>query len=203
VTITASYGGTVQFRGLAKPVRYDGVQGEFAAARVPGQVRITRGDLNARDIVGPVRVTSRTQDVQLSRFTDSLEISVDRGDLELRPGNVPLSKIEARTRFGAIDFAAPPNAAFQIAATADRGEITNDFGGGLNPENHGRGMSLKGSVGEGPRVVLSTDRGSITIRKSTGEEAQAFPDLPPANPRRIPAPPKPPEPAQSLQPIEQ
>ena len=203
VTITASYGGTVQFRGLAKPVRYDGVQGEFVAARVPGQVRITRSDLNARDLVGPVRVTSRTQDVQLSHFTDSLEVSVDRGDVELRPGNVPLPKIEAHTRFGAIDLAAPPTAGFQISATTDRGEITNDFGAGLNLQNEGRGMSLKGSVGEGPRIVLSTNRGSITIRKASGEEAPAFPDIPTARPRRIPTPPNAPEPAQALQPIQQ
>jgi hypothetical protein len=204
VTITASYGGTVQFRNLAKPVRYEGVQGEFAAVRIPGQVRMTRGDFNGRNIVGPVRITSRTQDVQLSDFTESVEVSVDRGDVELRPGRTPLPEIEAHTRFGAIDFAAPPSAGFQIVATAERGEVTNDFGGGLNPEEQGHGMSLRGSVGQGPRVVLSTNRGSITIRKATGEEARTLPENSrPEAPRRIPNPPNPPNPAQSLRPIEQ
>jgi DUF4097 and DUF4098 domain-containing protein YvlB len=193
VTITASYGGAVQFRGLAKPVRYEGPQGEFGAERVPGQVRITRGDFNGNNVTGPIRITSRTQDVQLSDFTQSLEISIDRGDVELRPGNLPLPRIEARTRFGAIDFAAPDKAQFQISATTHGGEVTNDFGGGLNPESQGRGMSLRGSIGQGPQIVLETNRGSITIRKASVEQTRAVPEHPPL-------PPKPPEP---LRPIEQ
>jgi hypothetical protein len=183
----------VQFRGLAKPVRYEGPQGEFGAERVPGQVRITRGDFNGNNVTGPIRITSRTQDVQLSDFTQSLEISIDRGDVELRPGNLPLPRIEARTRFGAIDFAAPDKAQFQISATTHGGEVTNDFGGGLNPESQGRGMSLRGSIGQGPQIVLETNRGSITIRKASVEQTRAVPEHPPL-------PPKPPEP---LRPIEQ
>lgn len=193
VTIRASYIGTVQFRGLAKPVRYDGPQGEFSAERVPGQVRVTRGDFNGSNVIGPVRINSRTQDVQLSDFSQSLEISLDRGDVELRPGNLPMPKIEARTRFGAIDLAAPDKAQFQINATTHSGEITNDFGGGLTPESQGRGMYLRGSIGQGPLIVLETNRGSITIRKASVEQTRAVPEQPPA----------PPKPAEPLRAIEQ
>jgi hypothetical protein len=135
-----------------------------------------------------------------------LEISLDRGDIELRPGNVPLPKMDVRTGSGDIEFAVPEKAKFDLNATTNRGEITNDFGGNFHAENEGRGAQLRGNAGEGPRVALSTNRGAITLRKaSTSERTGVFPDVPTAEPKpgKHPAAPKPPEAPPALKPLEQ
>ncbi|MEO8025632.1 MAG: DUF4097 family beta strand repeat-containing protein [Bryobacteraceae bacterium] len=201
VIIGSDLRGTIQFRGLAKPLRFESSQTTLAVEKIPGLVRMELGELHASDIVGPIRLTSRTKDVQISNFTQSLEISIDRGDIEVRPARTPLGKIDVHTRSGDIDFAAPAAAKFQMNAETNRGELTNDYGSPLKIDNTDHGGVIKGAVGAGPDITLTTGRGAITIRKSTGEEAtssttKVFPRLPEA-----PLPPK--APVAPMKPLEQ
>lgn len=198
VTVAARFGGTVQFHNLAKPVHFESEHAEFSAEAVPGQVRISLSDLNASNLVGPIRLTGRSKDVQINDFTQGVEISLDRGDIELRPGKGLLGKLEVHTRSGDIDLSLPEKARVQLTATTDRGEITNDYNPAFESRSQGHGASLNGSTGDGPRVNLTTGRGSVTVRKATDEAAQASPAAP-ARPAR-PAPPQAPE---SLKPVEQ
>ncbi len=190
VTISASYTGMVQFRNVAKPVRYEAQNTEFSAERIPGQVRMTLSDVNGNDVVGPVRLHARSRDVQFTNFTQSVEITLDRGDVELRPGNAPLGRFDVHTRSGDIEFAIPEKAKLELNASTDRGEITNDYGSSLSSDTSGHGASLKGNIGDGPKIVLLTNRGSITVRKSNGtEQSSAISEPPhPANPPKAPAP---------------
>ena len=198
VTVTGSYGGTSQFRNIPKRVRFESRNTDFSAEAIPGSLRVSLSDLSATNLVGPVRLQSKTKDVQIADFTQSLDVTLDRGDIEIRPGKAAV-KMEVRTRSGDIDLSLPDNAKVQISATTDRGEITNDYSPGLEARSEGHGASLKGSTGDGPRVTLSTSRGSVTVRKaSSAEVSQAIPALPPAVPKPPKAAPQPP-----LKPIEQ
>jgi DUF4097 and DUF4098 domain-containing protein YvlB len=199
VNVTANYVGMIQFRALAKPLRYESQNTEFTVERIPGLVRLTLSDLNGTNLIGPIRLRGRSKDVQLVNFTQSVDIELDRGDIELRPGNVPLGKYEVRTRSGEIEFAIPEKARLDLNATTDRGEITNDYGGNLHAENSGRGATLKGSIGDGPRIELNTGRGSITVRKSSGPETSTVLEELPAPPQ----PPRAPGGPQTLKPVEQ
>lgn len=205
VIVDADLRGTIQFRSLAKPLRYESSQTKLNVERIPGLLRMGLGELHASDVVGPVRVTSRTKDIQISNFTESLEISVDRGDIEVRPGKLPLSKIEVHTRSGDIEFAAPAAAKFHLSGNTTRGEITNDYGPPLKTEDENRGGgSIRGAVGTGPEVTLTTDRGAIKIRKSSGDDTtKIFPNIPEPKPAEAPEPPNPPKAPKALKPLEQ
>ncbi len=219
VTVGSDLRGTIQFRALAKPLRFESTQTTLAIEKIPGLVRMGLGELNISDAVGPIRVTSKTKDVQISNFSNSLELSVDRGDIEVRPGKVPLGKIDVRTRSGDIEISLPVSAKFQMNGETLKGEVTNDFGSPLKIENERSGGTVKGSAGAGPEIRLSTNRGALTIRKSTGDEmlppsatsgsSKVFPNVPesaksreapptPAAPKAPKAPPAPP-----LKPLEQ
>jgi len=197
VNVAANYVGMIQFRGLAKQLRYESQNTEFTVARIPGQVRLTLSDLNGTNLVGPIFLHGKSKDVQLVNFTESVDIVLDRGDIELRPGHVPLSKFDVHTRSGDIELSIPEKAKLELVASTDRGEITNDFGDHFRADNSGRGASLKGNIGDGPRLELGTNRGSITVRKSTGpEQTTVFEEVPPSPP---PAPNAP----RTLKPVEQ
>jgi hypothetical protein len=145
------------------------------------------GEFTAENIVGPVRLNARSRDVQISEFTQSLDVTLDRGDVTMRPGkSVP--KIEVHTRSGDIDLALPPGAKFDLKASTDRGEAHNDFGSPLTVEETNRGATIAGSNG-GPQVRLETGRGAVTVHKSSDEEV-TFPNIPSAP--NAPPPPKPP-----------
>lgn len=181
VIINGVYMGQVQFSGLDKPLRFEGQRMELHVEKVPGQVRILPGDFSANDVTGPIRLSGRSINAQFTGFTGPLDLTLESGDVELRPGKLPLAKMEVRTgRSGDIDLALPANSKFDLHGTTNRGEIHNDYGGTLRVEDSGHGgATIAGAVEDGPPVRLTTDRGSITVRKTTGQEKVAvFPTLP-------------------------
>lgn len=191
VTISATYSGVVQFRNLAKPLHYKGAQTELNIEKLPGQVRMALGDFTASNLVGPARLSTRSRDVQISDFTNSLEVSVDRGDIGLRPGNVPLARMDVHTRVGDIELSVPPGAKFDLTASTARGDVTNDYGPPLKLENEGRGATLRGSVNGGPTVNLQTGNGHVVVRKASAEDRPMMPHGSEFKPSEIPQPSKP------------
>ncbi len=167
VTINGDYTGSVSLHDLAKPVRVESMRTELDAQQVPGEIRLDRGSLSIQNVVGPVRLTTRATDVSLDGFSDQVELTVDKGDIDLRPGHVPLGKMTVHTRSGNIELALPQSAAFALSASTDHGEIDNEFGEALKERTEGRGARLEGTIGTGPDLNLTTDRGSITVRKGT------------------------------------
>lgn len=172
VTVSGAYSGVLEFRNLAKPLRYQGETTTMEIEKLPGDMRMTRGDLAASNLVGPITLSTRSRDVEMSNFTNSLDISVDRGDVTLHPGQLPLARIEAQTRSGNIDLALPPNAKFDLSATTSHGEASNDFGAPLRLDNEGRGSAIKGSNG-GATVTIHSDHGDVTVRKASAEDQPA------------------------------
>ncbi len=169
VTISGDYTGTVSLRDLSKPVRVENMRTELDVQQVPGEIRLDRGSLNVQKVVGPLRLTTRATDVSVDGFSNGLELTVDKGDIDLRPGQLPLGKMVVHTRSGNIELALPPTASFVLNASTDHGEIDNQFGETLQQRTDGRGARLQGNVGDGPEINLTTDRGSITVRKASGE----------------------------------
>jgi hypothetical protein len=92
-----------------------------------------------------------------------------------------------RLDVGRIELIVPEKAAFQLEATTERGDAINDYGAPLQKESDGHASTIKGSVGSGPTVRLTANRGSVEVRK----EGQAPSDMGSAE---LPAPPRPPRP---------
>ena len=180
VTIAGVYSGVIQFRNLAKPLRFNGQVTELNIEKLPGQVRMALGDFNASNLVGPVHLSTRSRDVQISDFTNALEVSVERGDIHLHPGELPLARIDAQTGSGDLALSIPAGAKFDLTATATRGDITNDFGPPLTLDHEDRfGATLRGSTGGGSAVKLHVERGSVTVRKAApGEKILIPPQTP-------------------------
>src|SRR5260370_7437036 len=84
------------------------------------------GAFTARDVVGPLRLVARSRDIKVEKFTQSLQLETERGDIELTPGRLPLAAIEARSGVGKIELVLPDKSAFQLEATAERGHAIND-----------------------------------------------------------------------------
>lgn len=194
VIVKFPFTGELIFRKLARPLRLESRNTELRIERLPGYIRMTRGDLTASEIVGPIRLTTRSTDVQLSDFTESVELHVDRGDIELRPGRLPLAKIDVRSGSGDLDLSLPDGARFQLTARTQRGELHNEFGTLLSSTEEGRGGTIRGGVAGGTLVNIETNRGSVTVSKSSSMARPLETPVPPAPPKAIEAPkaPRPP-----------
>jgi DUF4097 and DUF4098 domain-containing protein YvlB len=173
VTIDGAFSGDLQFRNLAKPIRIQGPSTELRVERIPGEIRMDLDKFSATNLVGPIRLTSsRSRDVQLEQFTNSLELSVRGGDITLRPAGSPLPKIGAKTRDGNVVLVLPADAKFALKAVSSRGDVSNDYGPALktvnNVEDRHGAASIVSAAGQGPEITVETDRGSITVRKDSG-----------------------------------
>ncbi len=173
VTVTGDYGGTMTLHDLAKPIHIQSMQTEMTAQSLPGTLTLERGHVNGNNLVGPVQLTTRATDVDLQDFTAGLSVTVDKGDLELRPGRTPLSKMVVRTRSGNIDLELPKGSEFELKASTTRGEIENEFATSLTARTQGPGARLEGLIGKGPELSVETDVGTITVRKSDGSKVAA------------------------------
>jgi DUF4097 and DUF4098 domain-containing protein YvlB len=166
VTINGAYNGTLDFKKLAKPLKFEGARNtELSVAAVPGRISMDLGEFSGTDLVGPIRLVGNSKDIRIQQFTQSLELENLRGDVELHPGRLPLPSIEARTGSGRIDLFLPEKAAFQLDGTAERGEAMNDFGSPIQQQSNGHSATLKGNVGNGPTLHITATHGSISVSK--------------------------------------
>ena len=109
---------------------------------------------------------------QLGQGELELEISLERGDIEVSQSAPVPPKIDVRTRNGNIDLAFAPGAKFDLTASSNRGDVENEYGAPLTFESNKRGGALRGSNG-GPSVSAHTERGRLTVRRATGGAAPA------------------------------
>jgi DUF4097 and DUF4098 domain-containing protein YvlB len=194
VTISGSFSGSLNFKNLAKPLQFEGTRGtELSAQAVPGRISMDLGEFSASDVVGPIRLVSRARDIKLEQFTQSVELETDRGDIEMTPGKLPLAAIDARSGSGKIELLLPEKAAFQLDATAERGDAVNDFGPQIEKQSEGRSATLKGRVGDGPNIKLTANRGWISVRKEGTMPSEVLPDTPKNGKPHPPMPPRAPK----------
>ena len=180
VNINGAFGGITQIRKVAKTVHFVSPFTDFTTEKVPGTLRISLGDVVANGITGPIRLsTSRSKDVELSDFTNSLEINLSGGDIRLNPGAGPTPKMDVRTRRGDVELSLSAPARFDLTATTDRGDAQNDFGAPVAHSSSGRGSTLKGSNG-GPAISIETKQGDVRVRKASVVDGKKLPPAPEA-----------------------
>ncbi len=181
MTINGPYTGNIEFHNLGGSIHFKGPQTDFSAEKIPGDVRMPLGNFNGSNLVGPVHIETRVRDVQISDFTNALDLSVDNGDIQLRPAS-PLARMDVRTRNGNIMMALPKDAKFAFTASTNIGSILNEFGSPLSIEEPRRGATLRGNNG-GPQVNVHVERGQITVREATPNEPPFEPRFGPRGPK--------------------
>ena len=165
-SINGEYSGTLEFRALAKQFHFKSQRSDLSVAQIPGSVILDLGDLRLENAVGPVRFTTASRDVHATDISNSLELNVDRGDIQIDQTKSPVPQIDIRSRHGDVTLSLPEKAGFDLDGQTRQGEVTNSFGSSIQTKSAGRGSTIAGRSGSGPRVSVITDRGSITLRKN-------------------------------------
>ncbi|MCU1262568.1 MAG: hypothetical protein JWO80_5453 [Bryobacterales bacterium] len=165
VTINGAYSGTLEFKGIDKPLHFESEQTDLRIQQIPGNFTMDLGDIRAQNIVGPLRLRTKSRDIHLADFSGPVEIDIERGDIVLAPGKLPIDKIDVHSRNGDVELTLPENARFDLKANTSQGEVHNDFGAAVKSENEGRSGSLRSVEAKGPSITISTERGAVTIRK--------------------------------------
>jgi hypothetical protein len=166
VSIQGNFFGTLDFRNLAKPLHFASEQTDLRVEKLPGSITMDLGEFRAENIAGPLHLRCQSRDVHISNFSSDLEVSVERGDIELDPQKTPVGKMDVHLRAGNIDLTLPEKAPFTLRATTSQGDVDNQYGTGVTTNAEGRTASMKTQGTTGPAITMTTDRGNITLKKS-------------------------------------
>jgi DUF4097 and DUF4098 domain-containing protein YvlB len=180
---------SVKLAKISQPVIFKSSRTDMDFSRLDGDLNLDSGDLQASDVVGPLRLTTRSKDIRLTGVSGDVRLQDENGSVELRMNK--LGSMQVDNHRGDIQIYLPDKAGFQVDARARNGEVQTDFDQ-LKVDNSNDQAIATGTVGAGgPRLVVNNEHGTIEIRKASSlaeePEVPALPKLPKA-PRAPAAP---------------
>jgi DUF4097 and DUF4098 domain-containing protein YvlB len=182
---------SVKLAKISQPVIFKSSRTDMDFSRLDGNLDLDSGDLQASDLVGPLRLTTRSKDIRLTGVSGDVRLQDENGSVELRMNK--MGGMQVDNRKGDIQIYLPDKAGFQVDARARNGEVETDFDQ-LKVDNSNDQAVATGAVGGGgPHVVVNNEHGSIEIRKASSLSEVPEPPTPPKAPK-APKAPRAPEP---------
>jgi DUF4097 and DUF4098 domain-containing protein YvlB len=177
---------SVKLAKISQPVIFKSSRTDMDFSRLDGDLDLDSGDLQASDLVGPLRLTTRSKDIRLTGVSGDVRLQDENGSVELRMNK--MGSMQVDNRKGDIQIYLPDKAGFQVDARARNGEVETDFDQ-LKVDNSNDQAVATGTVGAGgPHVVINNEHGTIEIRKASSLAEAPEPPTPPKAPKGPKAP---------------
>jgi hypothetical protein len=189
LTIDGEFYGAIRADKVAKGVRFVSQRTDLTLSQLAGHMEASPGNLEIYD--APGNLSLRTQDnITLENASGKVKIDNRRGNVDVRFSFLPKEDIEITNASAGITLSLPESASFEIVADCHSGDIDSEFHADSLKLTQGTGSGdshLEGKYGSGrgPKIILKTSYGSISLRRTTS-------DIPaPPKPPRVKAPPAP------------
>jgi len=179
---------SVKLAKISQSVTFKSSRTDMDFSRLDGDLDLDSGDLHASDVIGPLRLTTRSKDIRLTGVSGDVRLQDENGSVELRMNK--MGSMQVDNRKGDIQIYLPDKAGFQVDARARNGEVETDFDQ-LKIDNSNDQAVATGTVGAGgPRLVVNNEHGTIEIRKASSVAEAPEAPTPPKAPKapRAPAP---------------
>ncbi len=153
----------VRIANVAGSLEAEARRGDFRARGIGGPAHLEGRDIEAEleDLAGPLRLTGSGGEFRVRGVRGPIEAETERTTLKLTPGTAVA--ISATTENDSIDLTLPAGGVV-LDLTATHGDIRTPDGL-ITVRRDGDDATASGTVrGGGPRVVLRTSRGDITVR---------------------------------------
>jgi len=183
---------SVRLAKISQPVTFKSSRTDLDFSRLDGDLDLDSGDLQASDVVGPVRLSTRSKDIRLTGVSGDIRLEDENGSVELRINKI--GSLQLQNRKGDIQVYVPDKAGFQADVRARNGEIETDFDQ-LKIDNGDEQSTATGTVGGGgPRMVINNEHGTVEIRKASSIPEDSGPKPEPHPQPKLPKAPRAPEP---------
>ena len=162
---------SVKLARISQPVTFKSSRTDMDFSRLDGDLDLDSGDLQASDVIGPLRLNTRSKDIRLTGVSGDVRLQDENGSVELRMNK--LGSMQVDNRKGDIQIYVPDKAGFQLDARARNGEVETDFDQ-LKIDNTNDQAIATGTVGGGgPRLIVNNEHGTIEIRKASSIPEEA------------------------------
>jgi DUF4097 and DUF4098 domain-containing protein YvlB len=130
-----------------------------------GDFDMSSDDLRASNVIGPVRLVTRSKTIHLDDVSGDVRVENSNGDVEVHAAK--LGNYEVRNHHGDVTITLPAKSAFSIEAKTQHGDASSDFTE-LKVQNSDNEGQVSGNVGNGgPKLTITTDGADVNVRKSS------------------------------------
>ena len=193
LTVDGEFYGAIRADKVAKGVRFVSSHTDLTLSQLAGHMEAGPGRLEIFDAPGNISVRAQ-DDITMENAGGKVKIDNRRGDVEVRFTVPPKDDIEINNSSAAITLSLPESASFEIVADCHSGDINSEFqADSLKQTTTGSSdahLEGKYGSGRGPKIVLKTSYGSISLHRTSSD----MPAPPPPPRVKNPPPPPPPQP---------
>src|SRR5437867_2440977 len=156
---------------VAKGVRFLSRRTDLTLSQLAGHMEANPGNLEIFDAPGNLSV--RTQDdITLENAGGKVKVDNRRGNVNVRFSVAPKEDIEIDNASAGITLSLPESSSFEIVADCHSGDIDSEFQSDslkLTPGTKSGDSHLEGKYGSGrgPKIILKTSYGPISIHKTS------------------------------------
>jgi DUF4097 and DUF4098 domain-containing protein YvlB len=168
---------------IGKSVNFKSSRTDLEFSRLAGDLDLDSDSLHGDNVVGPIRLSTRSKDISLESVSGDVRIQDENSGVQV--GLKASGNVQIDNRNGDITVGVPDKVGFKVEARSRGGEVQADFPG-VNVTNTDEDGKASGTFGNGSiHLVLNSEHGNISVHKRETESAQSMPE--------VPAPPKPPK----------
>jgi hypothetical protein len=170
LTIEGEFAGPIRADKIGKGVRFVSQRTDLTLSQLSGHLEASPGHLEIYDAPGSLNIRAQ-DDITLENASGKVKIDNRRGNVEVRFSAPPKEDIEIDNASAGITLSLPESSSFEIVADCHSGDIDSEFQAdslkltsGKSGDSHLEG---KYGSGRGPKIILKTSYGSISIRKTS------------------------------------
>ncbi|MBV8114545.1 MAG: DUF4097 family beta strand repeat protein [Silvibacterium sp.] len=182
--------GDTHLEQVGSTVHFHTSRTDLDIQKLGGDLTMDSSDLTANQLYGPVRIVTRSKNIDLTQVTGDTHIETSNGDVNVVAA-LPLGNMQITNHTGGLTLSVPEDTSFVVnASTTADDEIEADFP--MQSSTSGDRRTLQGTVGHGGvKLDLSTSHGNLQLKQ--GSSAPMPPPRPPQPPEIKPTPPAPPK----------
>jgi hypothetical protein len=170
-TINGEFVGPIRADKVTKGVRFVSHRTDLTLTQLSGHMEAGSGNLEIVDAPGNLLVKSRDEDITVENAGGKVNIEDRNGNVQVRFSSPPKEDVQITNASAAITLTLPESSSFEILADCHRGDIDSEFeADSLKHTSTDSGDShLEGKYGKGrgPKIILKTSYGSISIHKTS------------------------------------
>jgi len=171
-TINGEFVGPIRADKIAKGVRFVSHRTDLTLTQLSGHMEAGSGNLEIVDAPGNLIVRSRDEDITIENAGGKIKVEDRNGNIQVRFSTPPKEDIEITNSSGPITLTLPEGSSFEILADCRSGDIDSEFQADslkLTTGESGGNSHLEGKYGRGrgPKIILKTSYGSISIHKTS------------------------------------
>lgn len=171
-TLNGEFVGPVRAEKVAKGVRFVSHRTDLTLTQLSGHMEAGSGNLEIVDAPGNLNVRTHDEDINIENASGKMKIDDRNGNINVRFSSPPKEDIEIYSASAPVTLTLPESSSFEILADCHSGDIDSEFEADslkLNKSESGGDSHLEGKYGRGhgPKIILKTSYGSISIHKTS------------------------------------